>query len=130
MGVLEKLLYFFVPDIEERLEQAIYKLEHGGSEEDIDTIVDDYFHLIRRTSHKIMKFKKPEKVEFTDHDMILMVDDIEYDFDAYIHHNDSRNSSRKYEIEILFSPDLPRETVRERLMERINRDWYINRYKR
>lgn len=130
MGMLEKLLYLFVPDIEERLDQAIYKLTYGGSEEDIDTIVDDYFHLIRKTSHKIMKFKRPEKVEFTDHNMILMVDDVEYDFDAYIHHNDSRNSSRKNEIDVLFSSNLSRETVRERLMERIERDWYFNRYKR
>ncbi|MBS6642369.1 MAG: hypothetical protein KH366_02160 [Clostridiaceae bacterium] len=130
MGILEKLLYLFVPDIEERLDQAIYKLTYGGSEEDIDTIVDDYFHLIRKTSHKIMRFKRPEKVEFTDHNMILMVDDMEYDFDAYIHHNDSRNSSRKNEIDVLFSSNLSRETVRERLMERIERDWYFNRYKR
>ena len=130
MGILEKLLYLFVPDIEERLDQAIYKLTYGGSEEDIDTIVDDYFHLIRKTSHKIMRFKRPEKGEFTDHNMILMVDDMEYDFDAYIHHNDSRNSSRKNEIDVLFSSNLSRETVRERLMERIERDWYFNRYKR
>ena len=105
-------------------------MTYGGSEEDIDTIVDDYFHLIRKTSHKIMRFKRPEKVEFTDHNMILMVDDMEYDFDAYIHHNDSRNSSRKNEIDVLFSSNLSRETVRERLMERIERDWYFNRYKR
>lgn len=130
MGFLERLLYFFIPDIEERIDQAIYKLNNGGSEEDIDTIVDDYFHLIRKTSRKLLRFKKPEKVEFTDHQMILMVDDMEYDFDAYIHHNDSRNSSRKNEIDVLFSSDLSVETIHQRLMERIERDWYFNRYKR
>lgn len=130
MGFLERLLYFFIPDIEERIDQAIYKLNNGGSEEDIDTIVDDYFHLIRKTSRKLLRFKKPEKVEFTDHQMILMVDDMEYDFDAYIHHNDSRNSSRKHEIDVLFSSNLSVETIHQRLMERIERDWYFNRYKR
>lgn len=124
MSILEKLLYFFVPDIEDRLMDAIDKLNNGGSEEDIDTIVNDYFHLIKKTGRKLLRFKKPKKVEFTDHDMILMVDDIEYDFDAYIHHNDSRNSSRKYEIEILFTSNLSRETVRQRLMEKIDRDWW------
>ena len=48
MKFLEKILRLRVPDIEERIEKAVYQANNGGTMDDIYTIVDDFFFLIRK----------------------------------------------------------------------------------
>ena len=83
--------------------------------EDIDTIVDDYFYLIKKVRRKKLCFKKPRTVALTDDMMIVLVDGEEYDFDFEIPHNDRKGTESKMEIEALYSPRVMQEIVQDRL---------------
>lgn len=52
-----------------------------------------------------------------------MADDVPYDFQALIFHNDGKNTERKMEIEALFTDDIPIEEVQKRLEQKIAEAW-------
>ncbi|MCD7909692.1 MAG: hypothetical protein LUH04_18820 [Clostridium sp.] len=119
--ILQKIWELLVPM--ERLEQAIYKLNYGGSMEDIDTIVNAYFRLAKKMYRKNLHFfRKPKSVELTDYSMLIKIDGETYDF-GYIHHNDLRGTNWKMDIEVLYNSQEMRDIVQERLTKRVEREW-------
>lgn len=121
MNFLEKLLRLRVPDIEERLEKAVYQANNGGTMDDIDTIVNDFFFLIRKVYRK-RKIKVAPVVEFRENSMWPFVDGEKMDFDD-IPHNDAKGTEAKMEIGVLYEPEIMRESVEEKLREKIEREW-------
>lgn len=90
----------------------------GMSETDI--IVQDYFCLLK----KVCRQKRPTRVRLSRQDLLLvMADDVPYDFQALILHNDGKNTERKMEIEALFTDDIPLEEVQKRLEQKIAEAW-------
>jgi len=124
MGLLNKLLVKrmdkYVKKNGDILMNAIQKVNEGGDVEDIDTIVTDYFYLLKAVYRK----GKPHNVIIDRNDCyVVVVDGNSYDFDALIRHNDQRNTERKMEIEILFSDNIPSDEIQLRLNKKIEEDW-------
>lgn len=85
-----------------------------------DIIVQDYFCLLK----KVCRQKKPTRIRLSRQDLLLvMADDVPYDFQALIFHNDGKNTERKMEIEALFTDDIPIEEVQKRLEQKIAEAW-------
>ena len=85
-----------------------------------DIIVQDYFCLLK----KVCRQKRPTRVRLSRQDLLLvMADDVPYDFQALIFHNDGKNTERKMEIEALFTDDIPIEEVQKRLEQKIAEAW-------
>lgn len=85
-----------------------------------DIIVQDYFCLLK----KVCRQKRPTRIRLSRQDLLLvMVDDVPYDFQALIFHNDGKNTERKMEIEALFTDDIPIEEVQKRLEQKIAEAW-------
>ncbi len=84
------------------------------------TIVDDYFHLIK----VVHKKGKPAQVELSSEDPgCVIVDGKEYDLCA-IPHRDAVNTERRMEIEaLLIDCRISLEEIQKRLNEKIQRDW-------
>ena len=85
-----------------------------------DIIVQDYFCLLK----KVCRQKRPTRIRLSRQDLLLvMADDVPYDFQALIFHNDGKNTERKMEIEALFTDDIPIEEVQKRLEQKIAEAW-------
>lgn len=118
--VLSKLMDKYLEKNMDTLLTAVQKVNEGGDVEDIDTIVDDYFYLLKSVYRK----GKPHHVSVNREDSyILIVDGVEYDFDLLIHHNDQKNTERRMEIEVLFSDNIPTNEVQKRLNQKIENEW-------
>jgi len=124
MGLLNK---FLVGQMEKYMEKngdrlltAMQKVNEGGDIEDIDTIVTDYFYLLKAVHRK----GKPQNVIIDrNHYSVVIADGSSYDFNMLIPHKDQRNTERKMEIDALFSDNIPREEVQIRLNQKIQEDW-------
>lgn len=85
-----------------------------------DIIVQDYFCLLK----KVCRQKRPTRIKLSRQDLLqVMADDVPYDFQALIFHNDGKNTERKMEIEALFTDDIPIEEVQKRLEQKIAEAW-------
>lgn len=85
-----------------------------------DIIVQDYFCLLK----KVCRQKKPTRIRLSCQNLLqVMADDVPYDFQALIFHNDGKNIERKMEIEALFTDDIPIEEVQKRLEQKIAEAW-------
>lgn len=85
-----------------------------------DIIVQDYFCLLK----KVCRQKKPTRIRLSRQDLLqVMADDVPYDFQALIFHNDGKNTERKMEIEALFTDGIPIEEVQKRLEQKIAEAW-------
>ena len=85
-----------------------------------DIIVQDYFCLLK----KVCRQKKPTRIRLSRQNLLqVMADDVPYDFQALIFHNDGKNTERKMEIEALFTDDIPLEEVQKRLEQKIAEAW-------
>ena len=85
-----------------------------------DIIAQDYFCLLK----KVCRQKRPTRIRLSRQDLLLvMADDVPYDFQALIFHNDGKNTERKMEIEALFTDDIPIEEVQKRLEQKIAEAW-------
>ena len=85
-----------------------------------DIIVQDYFCLLK----KVCRQKKPTRIRLSRQNLLqVMADDLPYDFQARIFHNDGKNTERKMEIEALFTDDIPIEEVQKRLEQKIAEAW-------
>lgn len=85
-----------------------------------DIIVQDYFCLLK----KVCRQKKPTRIRLSRQNLLqVMADDLPYDFQALIFHNDGKNTERKMEIEALFTDDIPIEEVQKRLEQKIAEAW-------
>lgn len=81
-----------------------------------DIIVQDYFCLLK----KVCRPKRPTRIKLSRQNLLqVMADDVPYDFQALIFHNDGKNTERKMEIEALFTDDIPIEEVQKRLEQKI-----------
>ena len=92
------------------------------AEEDISTVVEDYFGLIK----SVYTGKKPEQVVLDEYDCnLVVVDGVEYDF-SDISHNDQLNTGRRMEVEELLYGgygELPISEVQVQLNEKIQKEW-------
>ncbi len=130
MSLLGRLLGWLIEKIggpiiernQDRIIQAMAKVNEGGSEEDIPTIVSDYFYLLKAV---YKKKGKPGEVkvdrEYYDY-YLLYVDGEPYDFDQLIRHNDQKNTGRKMEIEVLYYEGAADE-IERLLNEKIQKEW-------
>ena len=85
-----------------------------------DIIVQDYFCLLK----KVCRQKKPTRIRLSRQNLLqVMADDVPYDFQALIFHNDGKNTERKMEIEALFTDYIPIEEVQKRLEQKIAEAW-------
>lgn len=85
-----------------------------------DIIVQDYFCLLK----KVCRQKKPTRIRLSRQNLLqVMADDVPYDFQALIFHNDGKNTERKMEIEALFTDDIPIEEAQKRLEQKIAEAW-------
>ena len=85
-----------------------------------DIIVQDYFCLLK----KVCRQKKPTRIRLSRQNLLqVMADEVPYDFQALIFHNDGKNTERKMEIEALFTDDIPIEEVQKRLEQKIAEAW-------
>lgn len=85
-----------------------------------DIIVQDYFCLLK----KVCRQKKPTRIRLSRQNLLqVMADDVPYDFQALIFHNDGKNTERKMEIEALFTDGIPIEEVQKRLEQKIAEAW-------
>lgn len=85
-----------------------------------DIIVQDYFCLLK----KVCRQKRPTRIRLSRQNLLqVMADDVPYDFQALIFHNDGKNTERKMEIEALFTDDIPIEEVQKRLEQKIAEAW-------
>lgn len=118
-NLFHKLMEHYIERNSDAIIEAMTKVNEGGSYEDIDKIVNDYLWIIL----KIMKWRKPMSVVIDNEDYYtLWIDDKKYDLDERISHNDSRNTGRMMEIEVLYSKAFKSE-IEERLNERIKNEW-------
>lgn len=98
---------------------AMFKVNHGGDADDLDTIVEDYF-LILKSLHK---GGKPEAVVLSEEDFsCVIVDGQEYDLCA-IPHDDEDNTNRRMEIEVLLNEETPIPLVQNELNTYIQNNW-------
>ena len=92
------------------------------AEEDISTVVEDYFGLIK----SVYTGKKPKQVILDEYDCDLVtIDGIEYDF-SDIPHDDQLNTGRRMEVEELLCGaygDLPISEVEGQLNTKIQQEW-------
>ena len=110
----------FVEKNEDRIIEAMCKVNEGGNIDDIDTIVDDFYGLIKAVHGK----KKPIEVKLDpNYSCKATVDGELYEFDFLIRHNDMKNTERKMEIDVLFTEEIPIEEVERRLIKKINEKW-------
>lgn len=118
--LLKKQMDKFLAKNGDLLLSAIEKANGGGGTEDVGTIVEDYYCLLKA----VYRGDKPRNVMVNseDHD-ILTVDGVLYDLDALIHHSDQRNTGRKMEIELLFSDSIPCDEVQNQLNSKIANEW-------
>lgn len=85
-----------------------------------DIIVQDYFCLLK----KVCRPKRPTRIRLSRQNLLqVMADDVPYDFQALIFHNDGKNTERKMEIEALLTDDIPIEEVQKRLEQKIAEAW-------
>ena len=105
---------------EEKILHAMCKVNEGGDIEDIDTIVQDFFGLIKAVHGK----KKPKDVRLDpNYRCAATVDGELYEFDFLIRHNDVKNTERKMEIDALYTDEIPIAEVERRLIKMINEKW-------
>lgn len=117
---LKKQMDKFVAKNGDILLSAREKANGGGGIEDVDTIVEDYYCLLKA----VYRGDKPHNVIVNNEDYyVLTVDGVIYDFDELVHHNDQRNTGRKMEIEILFSDNILCNEVQKRLNDKIANEW-------
>ena len=110
----------FVEKNEDRIIDAMCKVNEGGNIDDIDTIVEDFYGLIKAVHGK----KKPTEVRLDPgYACKATVDGELYEFDFLIRHNDVKNTERKMEIDVLFTEEIPVEEVERRLIKMINEKW-------
>ena len=103
----------------EALIDAMNKVNNGGDASDLETIVEDYF-LILKSLHK---GGKPEQVVLSDEDFsCVIVDGQEYDLYT-IPHNNEDDTNRRMEIEVLLNENTPVSLVQEKLNEYIREHW-------
>ncbi len=117
-GFLFKILDSLMERREGELLRAMAKVNEGGDLEDIDTIVTDYFYLVKKLAGR----KKPSCVSLKGHNT-LVIDGEPRVLYQEIRHNDARNTERCMEIEALFSDRIPADEVEKRLNERIRTQW-------
>lgn len=120
-----KFMSFFFPNYEEKLMKAMHAANYGGTLDDLDTIVDAYFYLIKKIRRKHFIWGNPKQIELTDSLLTVYVDGIEYDFDSEIHHNDGKGTECKLEIETLSRIEW-NHLVQERLMEKFVKNSFGN----
>jgi len=105
--------------LSEKILFAADKVNNGGSAEDMDVIVEDYFHLIRCVHGD----EKPEHVELLEANCaIVIVDGVKYDL-YLIPHDDGKNTNRRMEIEILINDDTRVTEIQARLNDYIKENW-------
>lgn len=103
-----------------RLRMAARGSENRKGMSKTDIIAQDYFCLLK----KVCRQKRPTRIRLSRQDLLLvMADDVPYDFQALIFHNDGKNTERKMEIEALFTDDIPIEEVQKRLEQKIAEAW-------
>ena len=117
-GFLFKILDSLMERREDELLRAMAKVNEGGDFEDIDTIVTDYFYLVKKLAGR----KKPSGVSLKGHNT-LIIDGEPHILYQEIRHNDARNTERCMEIEALFSDRIPADEVEKRLNEMIRTQW-------
>lgn len=118
--LLKRWMDRFVARNGDKLLAAMQKVNEGGGEEDIDTIVEDYYQLLRA----VYRGGKPAQVSLDPEEAdVLLVDGACYDLDALICHNDQRNTGRRMEIEMLLSDRISAMEVERRLNEKVKREW-------
>lgn len=124
MTLLDKIIQkMFNPYLErnkDKIIQAMVKVNEGGGEGDIPTLVSDYYCLLKAVYKK--KGKPGDVVLDREDYYLLYVDGTPYDFDELIHHNDQRNTGRKMEIEALFY-DAAVNEIEKQLNEKIQKEW-------
>lgn len=114
---LQKWMNRYWEKNEDRILYAMQKVNEGGDVEDIDTIVTDYFYLVKAVHRKKPKFVDIQGL-FT-----LIIDGEPYDLHVLIRHNDSKNTERIMEIEVLLSDRTPLDEIQKRLNEKIDTQW-------
>lgn len=118
--LLDKMMARYLEKNEDRLLYAMEKVNEGGTLDDVDTVAEDYFYLLKT----ILKKKKPIHVELDpEYHYLVIVDGEPYDFDDYFHHGFGRNNERKMEIDVLMGNNIPHELVQMRLNKKIETDW-------
>lgn len=106
--------------LRQRLRMAARGGENRKGMSKTDIIVQDYFCLLK----KVCRQKKPTRIRLSRQNLLqVMADDVPYDFQALIFHNDGKNTERKMEIEALFTDDIPIEEVQKRLEQKIAEAW-------
>lgn len=118
--LLSKVMSKHIEKNEEKILWAMPKVNEGGDMEDIDTIVTDYFYLVKKVHGR----KKPAFVAISlQNHNLLIVDDVIYDLNILIRHNDLKNTERKMEIDVLLSDGIPIDEVQRQLNEKIREEW-------
>ena len=115
---LFKILESLVKRRESQILRAMAKVNEGGDLEDMDTIVTDYFYLVKKLAGR----KKPAHVSLDGYNT-LVIDGVPHILYQEIRHNDARNTERYMEIEALFSDQIPADEVEKRLNEMIQTNW-------
>lgn len=113
MGLFLNILEKFLEKHEDEILKAV-QTNSGGTIEDIDTIVDDYVYLIKKT----YKGSGINHIELTDDPYVIFIDGEKYNFGMLILHNDLKGTGCKVEIETLLVPSLQAETEK-RLNDRL-----------
>lgn len=95
-----------------------------GSEEDeaedLDTVVTDYFHLLKA----VCRGGRPSCVALDFEDLgVVTVDGVPYNLDLLIRHSDRKNTERRMEIEALIDDERALAEAEKRLNERIAAEW-------
>ncbi len=88
--------------------------------EDLDTVVTDYFHLLKA----VCRGGKPTRVALDFEDFsVVTVDGVPYNFDLLIRHSDRKNTERRMEIEALIDDERALAETEKRLNEKIAAEW-------
>ena len=111
-------LFQFLSNNEALVQEA---LEQDTDPDDLTQIVaEDYFYLLKA----VHKGPKPACVTLDPNDhYMLAADEILYDLDALIRHNDTVNTERKMEIDALMAEGVNICNVQKQLNHKINKDW-------
>lgn len=117
-NILSRILEPLIQRHESDILRAMAKVNEGGDLEDMDTIVTDYFYLVKKLAGR----KKPSHVSIKGHNT-LIIDGEPRILYQEIRHNDARNTERRMEIEALFSDRIPTDEVEKRLNEMIQTQW-------
>lgn len=118
-----KFMSFLFPNYEEKLMKVIHAVNNGGTLDDLDTIVDDYFYLIKKIRRKHFIRGNPKQIELKDSLLTVYVDGMEYDFNSEIHHNDGKGTECKLEIETLSRIEW-NNLIQERLTEKFAKNGF------